>query len=354
MHRKEPKPSGRTYGPGQRELSYASVEQAEAAARVFQKRGYRRRSRSLVPGDVLVAENAQGGFSVVWIPRDAAASPSPAREGPGEAGSSQLTPRPLAGLRDGINRPGVRAPEGQGMRSRAGAARMTDFHQAALPPAWHLADEAILPAGRTVTGTAARVYNLLAETNRRHHRWQVGRHLAPAGWVPTWVLREPWAGGAAGDRRLRDLREAGVSIESQRFDPGVNEPASASWLWRLNLCSGSPSPGGRECGWEKGPGDEGPPAPLQGIAVRFVAGRPAPVEAIDISPGAPSPLAPSFAACADEAYRRELLQAFHSGRLVAALTGRREWSLWSDPAAIYNPRPVLEAALTKLGAVLGS
>ncbi|HYU31426.1 MAG TPA: hypothetical protein VEW48_04635, partial [Thermoanaerobaculia bacterium] len=94
--------------------------------------------------------------------------------------------------------------------------------------------------------------------------------------------------------------------------------------------------------------------PLQGIAVRFVAGCPAPAEAIDISPGAASPLAPSFAACDDEAYRRELLQAFHSGRLVAALTGRREWSLWSDPAALYDPRPVLEAALSKLGALLGS
>ena len=72
MHRDAP-----TYGPGQRELVYGSVEQAEAAARVFQKRGYRRRSRSLVPGDVLVAENAEGGFSVVWIPQDQAAPPSP-------------------------------------------------------------------------------------------------------------------------------------------------------------------------------------------------------------------------------------------------------------------------------------
>jgi hypothetical protein len=250
-------------------------------------------------------------------------------------------------------------------------------HQAALPPGWHLPDEAILPGGRTITGTAARVYNLLLETGRHSHRWKVGRHLAPAGWVPTWVLREPWAGGSAGDRRLRDLREAGVSIASQRFNPGDEAPASASWLWRI-----SPSPARGECVWEKGSGDEGPGeagsssfspspggwvgdgrggqgvrsregAPLQGVVVRFVAGRPAPAEAIDISPGAPSPLAPSFAACDDEAYRRELLQAFHAGRLVAALTGRPEWSLWADPAALYNPRPVLETALSKLGAVLG-
>ena len=247
-------------------------------------------------------------------------------------------------------------------------------HQAALPVGWHLADEANLPGGRTVNGTAARVYHLLAESHRRRHRWQVGRQLAPAGWVPTWVLREPWAGGSAGDRRLRDLREAGVSIESQRFDPGDAEPASASWLWRLSSPavhpspargrgaggegSGSPSPARGECVWEKGPGDEGPGGagslPLAGLTLHFTTTRPAPPGAIDISPGAPSPLAPSFAACDDEAYRRELLQAFHAGRLVAALTGRREWSLWADPAALYNPRPVLEAALSKLGALLGS
>jgi hypothetical protein len=239
-------------------------------------------------------------------------------------------------------------------------------HQAALPPGWHLADEATLPGGRTITGTAARVYDLLAETNRRAHRWQVGRHLAPAGWVPTWVLREPWAGGSAGDRRLRDLREAGVPVESQRFDPGDAEPASASWLWHLPV---SPSPGGRAGDGRGGQGvrgREGAPspaprgrvgeggAPLQGVVVHFVAGRPGPAEAIDISPGAASPLAPSFATCDDEAYRRELLQAFHAGRLVAALTGRPECSLWADPAAIYNPRPVLEAALSKLGATFGN
>jgi len=228
---------------------------------------------------------------------------------------------------------------------------MTGFHQAALPPGWHLPDEATLPGGRTITGTAARVYNLLLESGRHSHRWKVGRHLAPTGWVPTWVLREPWAGGSAGDRRLRDLREAGVSIESQRFDPGDEAPASASWLWRISSSPGGRGGDGRGGQWVRG--REGA-APLQGITIRFVAGRPAPAEAIDISPGAASPLAPSFAACDDEAYRRELLQAFHSGRLVAALTVRPAWSLWADPAAIYNPRPILEAALSKLGALLGS
>jgi len=53
----------------------------------------------------------------------------------------------------------------------------TTFHQAALPPGWHLADEATLPGGRSLTGTAARVYNLLVETIRHAHRWPVGRLL---------------------------------------------------------------------------------------------------------------------------------------------------------------------------------
>jgi hypothetical protein len=218
----------------------------------------------------------------------------------------------------------------------------TTFHQAALPPGWHLADEAILPGGRPITGTAARVYNLLVETRRHAHRWNVGRHLAPPGWVPTWVLREPWAGGSAGDRRLRDLREEGLAIESERFVAGAagdNAPDSASWLWRLAsptaAAAGAPA--------------ISPAAPLQGLTVRFVA---TPAGAIDISPGASSHLAPSFAACDDAAYRSELLQAFHAGRLLASFTGRQQWSLWADPAAAYDPRPVLQTALSKLGATI--
>jgi len=114
------------YGQGQREVWYGSVEWAEAAARDFQHRGYRRRTRGLVPGDVLVAETAEG-FSVFWVPRDAVVSPSPARgecvwergpggEGPGEAGSSQFTPRPLAG-----EGPGVRASGPGGGTGEAGS-----------------------------------------------------------------------------------------------------------------------------------------------------------------------------------------------------------------------------------------
>jgi hypothetical protein len=114
------------YGQGQREVWFGSVEWAEAAARDFQHRGYRRRTRGLVPGDVLVAETAEG-FSLFWIPQDQSPSPSPARgecvwekgpgdEGPGEAGSSL----PLVG---GSPSPGGWVGDGrggQGVRSRAG------------------------------------------------------------------------------------------------------------------------------------------------------------------------------------------------------------------------------------------
>jgi hypothetical protein len=91
---------------------------------------------------------------------------------------------------------------------------------------------------------------------------------------------------------------------------------------------------------------------LQGLTIRLVSGTPPPA-ATDISPGASSPLAPAFGACDDEAYRRDLLQLYHSGRMVSVLTGRTEWTLWTDPAAAYDPRPVLTAALTRLGATLG-
>jgi hypothetical protein len=64
-----------SYSPIQREIWFSSVEVAEAAARDFQSRGYRRRTRGLAPGDVLVAPTTEG-FALLWVPRDPAPSAS--------------------------------------------------------------------------------------------------------------------------------------------------------------------------------------------------------------------------------------------------------------------------------------
>jgi hypothetical protein len=305
---------------------------------------------------------------------------------------------------------------------------MAFHHQAALPATWVIADQANLPSGRTLAGTAARVYNLLVQTAHRAYRWQVGRHLAPSGWVPTWVLREPWAGGAAGDRRLRDLREDGLPIESQRFQPEHTAPASATWLWRLagpgregggptgcvplaqpnglgrgdekhsDAAPPTPNPPfsplpGRACGVAgEGPGVRAPgggkariaanaaariaariaphatphapaapaaggrAAPLTGLTITLTATRPThpPIHpgAVEISPGALSPLAPPLTILDDDAYRADLRHRYHTGQLAAALAGRHDWTLWTDPDAPYDPRPVLAGVLTALGATV--
>jgi len=220
-------------------------------------------------------------------------------------------------------------------------------YQAAKPTGWELADEVTLPGGRHLTGTAARVYNLLAETARRGHRWKVGRHPAPAGgWVPTWVLREPWAGGSAGDRRLRDLREEGVPIEMLTFTGG--DLSSRSNLWRITPNSGEKPPGSLSAQESSG-------LPLAGLTVRFlsVPVKERPPEALDVSPGAECALAPSIGIADDEAYRRELLATYRDGRLLPALAGLVVVVLWTDPAAAFDPRRMLGVALRKLGAQLG-
>jgi hypothetical protein len=97
------------YSPIQREIWFSTVEAAEAAARDFQRRGYRRRTRGLTPGDVLVAPTEEG-FSLLWVPRDPA---------PSEAISSSppFSPRPLAGEGPGVRvlpSPGGRGGDGRG------------------------------------------------------------------------------------------------------------------------------------------------------------------------------------------------------------------------------------------------
>jgi len=108
--------AGPAYGQGQREVSFGSVEWAEAAARDFQRHGYRRRTRGLVPGDVLVAETAEG-FSVFWLPCDVPLLPGAVSAG-GRRGQGMRVP-PSPGRRGGLGegRAWDQPRGGQGVRS---------------------------------------------------------------------------------------------------------------------------------------------------------------------------------------------------------------------------------------------
>lgn len=44
------------------------------------------------------------------------------------------------------------------------------------------------------------------------------RHGTEEGWVPIYLICRPDTGGLSGDRRLRELKEEGVDIESRRAD----------------------------------------------------------------------------------------------------------------------------------------
>lgn len=230
------------------------------------------------------------------------------------------------------------------------------FYQQVQPFA--LEDEATLPSGKVIHGSAARVYNLLRKTRETGYRFPVGRHLAPeGGWVPTWVLREPWAGGSAGDRRLRGLRAAGVRIEEQAHVGEEGGQETRSWLWR----------------WQDGAAAAAAPSPaptrtdLAGLTFRTVRGGTpdGPGATIDVTPGAQHPLAPSAGlwarfgdgsdpewdqAAAAERYHLELLEHWHAGTLLSALADTRRATFWVNPACPFNPLPTLAGALRALGA----
>lgn len=92
-----------------------------------------------------------------------------------------------------------------------------------------LADEAILPSGRKLAGTRARVYWLLRTTAEEGISHLVGKVRGPAGWVPGYYFQRPWSGGGSGDRRRRDLSEKfGVRIESMRLG---GESATVLYRW---------------------------------------------------------------------------------------------------------------------------
>lgn len=234
--------------------------------------------------------------------------------------------------------------------------RGADFFQERAP-AWArtLSLSVALPGGVVVTGSKARVYDTLRLAKETGTSFQVGRRAAPAGWVPTWVLREPWCGGAAGDRRLRDLREAGVTLESQTFDGG-DEASSSTWLWRLGDAS---LPAGSRLHQVKA-------GPLGSLRFRTYCGRPGlwAGTLIDVTPGSSSWAAPSGdiqlrftrretdGDVANEAYRQELLQRWKQGKLPTELQPHSEISFFHRAGeGCFDPLPCLVYALTRLGAL---
>lgn len=228
---------------------------------------------------------------------------------------------------------------------------MSGHHQAAKPAGLDLAEEVTLPNGRHCAGTKARVYDLLRWTAETGHRFAIGRHQGPAGWVPTWVLREPWAGGAAGDRRVRDLRAAGVDIEGQPFETG--EQGTASWIFRLAAGAGRPP---------RPEGTSPTAATPRGMAVPLREARPHLDLVFDTgfswsaagdmpvcSPRAILPLPPEDAEDRPGLYWAAIADAWRSGHLGASL---------ADVSQVYFLFPpgedalaeVLERALLRLGA----
>jgi hypothetical protein len=237
-------------------------------------------------------------------------------------------------------------------------------YQAGKPPHWQLQDDVALPNGRHLTGAKARVYEILRLARDTAHCFRVGKLLAPAGWVPVWVFREPWAGGSAGDRRVRDLRHLGIPLEGKPFDAGDGAISSLSWIWRLGSAEATPPTGGsiprkksfkaRDCA-----------QPLAGVTFHLRPG-PRPTlwsgELLDLSPGMPHVAAPTASlaqrvtegrlspAEAEEAYRQQLLAAWRCGELARAFRAGTVTLCCEAPfSALY----VLERALVRLGATPG-
>lgn len=96
-----------------------------------------------------------------------------------------------------------------------------------------LADQLVTAAGRRLcTGHRARVVHLLAITRRDHFEHALGGRRSPAGWVPEFLLQQPWSGGGEGKRRLREAREMyGIEYDHEVFTPPSGE--STTVIYRL-------------------------------------------------------------------------------------------------------------------------
>ncbi len=239
-------------------------------------------------------------------------------------------------------------------------------YQAGKPVHWALRNDVDLPGVRHLSGSIARVFEILRLTQETAHCFRVGQGMAPAGWVPVWVFREPWAGGSAGDRRLRDLRRLGVELEGKPYDAGSG---SSSWIWRLAAASGTQPPPGRPIprGKPTEPKAQVSAAPLAGVSVRLCSARPVLYAGllVDLSPGMPHVAAPTAslaqrvaegtlsAAEAQEAYRQHLLAAYRGGELASAFRAAGT-ALTVCCDAPFDALAVLGRALGRLGATIAA
>lgn len=226
------------------------------------------------------------------------------------------------------------------------------YHQ--YPQPFPLAEEATMPDGSVVRGGKARVWSLLEETARRRWQHPIGRQLGPAGAVPGFLLREPWAGGSAGDRRLRDLREHGVDYTHEAFVGADGETSTEVYrLVEARQDAPSPPPVRRAAL----PGERQRSAPLRfWTAVGSVSG----IRGIGIQVGTgcgPSRriVAEAVAgrltpAAAHDAYLSELRAHYAQGRLDGLLEIDEELVLWVWPGLPIEVLAPLTHALTKLGA----
>ena len=237
-----------------------------------------------------------------------------------------------------------------------------------------------LPGGRRWGGNRARVYWLLRLTAERRHAHAMDTTaptVGPAGWVPIHTLRAPWAGGAQGDRRVRDLHELGVAYEVRRWSDLGGPQDSAATLYRLTSDALAPLNGGTGTSppshfhQPSAPRGERrhPAAPRNELArLRFwvspgaqPAGAAASLRA-DHTGG--HPLAPPAdlvrdlaageldAKAADECYRQHLLEVYHRTRF-ASVSGLLHLVVWTSAEPLpggWSPLPMLVRALTALGA----
>jgi len=227
-----------------------------------------------------------------------------------------------------------------------------------------LPDEVKTPSGG-FSGTKARVYWLLRITRERSYSHRIGEQWGPPGWVPRFLLVEPWSGGAAGDRRMRQLREQGVEIEMQEFDPPGGRKSSTT-LYRIVRDGLLDTPTKTSGARRTLHFDETVRLPLSGVTVRMlpvpcgtgfqslispagsiegIPGRP-----LDAALGSGSAIAP-VSALNDEGYTEELRAAWRSGALVRSFDGSAEFVVVAEVDVDgWSVMPMLGRALGVLGA----